>query len=284
MSFAPLPLYPRRKCPRRPLDMRLGWPQSRSGRCVVKKISCTFWESNPQNAQLWPVPIPTELSRQWCIREMENVNEKSPTGFQVALPAANHKDNKPIAVCKAFRKGRCSTLEHTFLRWYAMGRCGSESPIDMQGSARYVSRANLKLSISLCFQYNIQLGWGDYPSCYSAWLTGLSVRVAALPKFLRQHGDSTLFWLRYSLFVRQYWDYALFWLVQSVSKTVLRLRVIMTQIQSVSKTTWRLHVILTEVQSVSKTVLRLRVIMTQIQSVSKTTWRLLVILTGTVCF
>jgi hypothetical protein len=38
ISFTPLPLYPRRKSPRYPLYMRLGGPQSRSGRHGEVKI------------------------------------------------------------------------------------------------------------------------------------------------------------------------------------------------------------------------------------------------------
>jgi hypothetical protein len=38
VSFTPLPLYPRGKSPRYPLDRRLGWPQSQSGRRGEEKI------------------------------------------------------------------------------------------------------------------------------------------------------------------------------------------------------------------------------------------------------
>jgi hypothetical protein len=38
VSFTPLPLYPRGKSPRYPLDRRLGGPQSRSGRFGKEKI------------------------------------------------------------------------------------------------------------------------------------------------------------------------------------------------------------------------------------------------------
>jgi hypothetical protein len=37
VSFTPLPLYPRGKSPRYPLDRRLGEPQSRSGPCEQEK-------------------------------------------------------------------------------------------------------------------------------------------------------------------------------------------------------------------------------------------------------
>jgi hypothetical protein len=69
ISFTPRPLYPRRKSLRYPLDMRLGGPQSRSGRRAEEKIldptgtrTPTPRPSSPQ-----PVAIPTELSQELVI-------------------------------------------------------------------------------------------------------------------------------------------------------------------------------------------------------------------------
>jgi hypothetical protein len=100
-------------------------------------------------------------------------------------------------ICKSVRhKFKC-----TFLHCYTIRRSGSESRIDLQGFA--FLHFSCKLEVvhqSLCFHYNIQSGRGDYPSCCSAWLTGLSVRVADIPEFLRQHGAYTIFRLKYSPF------------------------------------------------------------------------------------
>jgi hypothetical protein len=41
VSFTARPFYPRGKSPRFPLDRRLGWPKSRSGRRGVQKILCS---------------------------------------------------------------------------------------------------------------------------------------------------------------------------------------------------------------------------------------------------
>jgi hypothetical protein len=58
VNFKPLPLYPREKSPRQPLDRRLGGLQSRSGRCEEKKIlHCR--QSNPGRPARQPVAIPT---------------------------------------------------------------------------------------------------------------------------------------------------------------------------------------------------------------------------------
>jgi hypothetical protein len=62
VSFTPLPLYPRGKRLRYPLDRRLGRPQSRSGRCgEEKKLALPAIEPEPSSP--YPVAIPTELSR-----------------------------------------------------------------------------------------------------------------------------------------------------------------------------------------------------------------------------
>lgn len=76
-----------------------------------------------------------------------------------------------------------------------------QSPwLSCKASLCYISRANLRLSINLCVS-TIQYPVGkDYPSCSTAWLTDLSVRVAVLPKFLRHDESYTWFWLMYSLF------------------------------------------------------------------------------------
>jgi hypothetical protein len=47
--------------PRYPLDKRLGGPQSRSGRCGVRKV---FAPTGNQNSAVQPVAIPTELMDQ----------------------------------------------------------------------------------------------------------------------------------------------------------------------------------------------------------------------------
>jgi hypothetical protein len=39
VSFTPRPLYPWEKSPRYPLNMRLSWPWSRSGRCGEKSLT-----------------------------------------------------------------------------------------------------------------------------------------------------------------------------------------------------------------------------------------------------
>jgi hypothetical protein len=56
---APTALSPRKNT-RHPLSMRLGWPQSRHGRCGV---SCHCRESNPSSSAVQPVVMPIELSR-----------------------------------------------------------------------------------------------------------------------------------------------------------------------------------------------------------------------------
>jgi hypothetical protein len=64
-SFMLLPLYPQGKSPRYPLDMRLGGPQSRSGRYGEVKILDHIGTRTPtpRSSSPQPVVIPTELSR-----------------------------------------------------------------------------------------------------------------------------------------------------------------------------------------------------------------------------
>jgi hypothetical protein len=65
VSFTPRPLYPQGKSLRYPLDRRLGGPQSRSGRHGEEKnLGPTGTRSpTPSSSRLYPVAIPTELSR-----------------------------------------------------------------------------------------------------------------------------------------------------------------------------------------------------------------------------
>jgi hypothetical protein len=61
VSYTNLPLYPRRKSPRYPLDRKLGGPRIRSGRCGEEKNHALLGiEPGPFIPQ--PVVIPTELS------------------------------------------------------------------------------------------------------------------------------------------------------------------------------------------------------------------------------
>jgi hypothetical protein len=53
VSFTPLPLYPRRKCPQYTLDRMLGGPQSRSG--LHGENSCPHWDSNSDPSTVQPV-------------------------------------------------------------------------------------------------------------------------------------------------------------------------------------------------------------------------------------
>jgi hypothetical protein len=55
VSFTPRPLYPRGKNPRYPLDRRLGWPQSRSGRYGNEKKRAPAGNRTPA---VEPVAIP----------------------------------------------------------------------------------------------------------------------------------------------------------------------------------------------------------------------------------
>jgi hypothetical protein len=65
VSFTPLPLYPRGKSPLYTLDMRLRGPHSRSGRRGEEKILDPTGTRTPipRSSSLWPVAIPTALSR-----------------------------------------------------------------------------------------------------------------------------------------------------------------------------------------------------------------------------
>jgi hypothetical protein len=47
VSFTPLPLYPRGKSPRYPLDRRLGGPQRQSGQSGEVKILAPTWTQTP---------------------------------------------------------------------------------------------------------------------------------------------------------------------------------------------------------------------------------------------
>jgi hypothetical protein len=54
VSFTPLPLYPRKKSPRYPLDRRLGGLQSRSGRCGEEKnLALQGIEPEPSSPSLY---------------------------------------------------------------------------------------------------------------------------------------------------------------------------------------------------------------------------------------
>jgi hypothetical protein len=55
------------KCPRYPLDSRLGGPQSRSGRCGEEKIldPTGTRTPTPRSFSRYPVAILTTLSRSW---------------------------------------------------------------------------------------------------------------------------------------------------------------------------------------------------------------------------
>jgi hypothetical protein len=59
VSFAPLPLYPRGKSPRYPLDKRLGGSQGRSGRRREKKIldPTGTRTPTPRSSSQQPVPV-----------------------------------------------------------------------------------------------------------------------------------------------------------------------------------------------------------------------------------
>jgi hypothetical protein len=50
VSFTPLPLYPRGKSPRYPLDRRLGGPQSLSGHCGVENNFLTLLVIEPRSS------------------------------------------------------------------------------------------------------------------------------------------------------------------------------------------------------------------------------------------
>jgi hypothetical protein len=65
VSFTPRSLYLQRKCPRYPLDRRLGGPQSRSGRHGEVKILAPTGTQTPTPLSSSPLPdaIPTTLSR-----------------------------------------------------------------------------------------------------------------------------------------------------------------------------------------------------------------------------
>jgi hypothetical protein len=66
VSFTPRALYPWAKSPRYPVDRRLGRPQNWSALCGEEKILATTKDSQtptPWSSSLWPVAIPTVLSR-----------------------------------------------------------------------------------------------------------------------------------------------------------------------------------------------------------------------------
>jgi hypothetical protein len=64
VSFTPLPLYPRGKSPRYPLDRKLGGPQSRSGRCGEEKnLALPEIEPGPSSPQLYQLSYPDSYCR-----------------------------------------------------------------------------------------------------------------------------------------------------------------------------------------------------------------------------
>jgi hypothetical protein len=84
VSFTPLPLCPCGKCPRYPLDRRLGGPQSRSGRRGEDKIlePSGAQTPTPLSSSPLPVAVPTTLSRLLNFEGHNIMNSlpKMPTG------------------------------------------------------------------------------------------------------------------------------------------------------------------------------------------------------------
>jgi hypothetical protein len=63
VSFTPRPLYSRWKSLRYPLDTKVNGPQRRSAYCGVENSLLLLPGIKPRTSSLYPVVIPTELSR-----------------------------------------------------------------------------------------------------------------------------------------------------------------------------------------------------------------------------
>jgi hypothetical protein len=108
VNFTPLPLYPRGKSPRYPLDRRLGGPQSQSGR-LGEENSRPFRDSNSEPSVVQPV------ASRYNIHKVTWTSADGRTHNQIDHILIDRRRCSHILDVRSFRAADCDTDRYLLL-------------------------------------------------------------------------------------------------------------------------------------------------------------------------